>query len=49
MTFYYTNQQSARLMSYHDHSWGITRLNVGVSRRRRIITDATERALSTRA
>lgn len=28
MTFYYTNQQSARLMFYHDHSLGITRLNV---------------------
>jgi PKD repeat protein/FtsP/CotA-like multicopper oxidase with cupredoxin domain len=28
MTFYYTNQQSARLMFYHDHSHGITRLNV---------------------
>jgi FtsP/CotA-like multicopper oxidase with cupredoxin domain len=28
MTFYYTNKQSARLMFYHDHSWGITRLNV---------------------
>lgn len=27
-TFYYTNQQSARLMFYHDHSWGITRFNV---------------------
>jgi FtsP/CotA-like multicopper oxidase with cupredoxin domain len=27
-TFYYTNQQSARLMFYHDHSWGTTRLNV---------------------
>jgi FtsP/CotA-like multicopper oxidase with cupredoxin domain len=27
-TFYYTNQQSARLMFYHDHAWGITRLNV---------------------
>jgi len=27
-TFYYTNDQSARLMFYHDHSWGITRLNV---------------------
>src|SRR5665811_375480 len=25
---FYTNQQSARLMFYHDHSWGITRLNV---------------------
>ena len=29
-TFYYTNQQSARLMFYHDHAWGITRLNVYV-------------------
>jgi FtsP/CotA-like multicopper oxidase with cupredoxin domain len=28
LTFYYTNQQSARLMFYHDHSSGITRLNV---------------------
>jgi FtsP/CotA-like multicopper oxidase with cupredoxin domain len=28
MTFYYTNHQSARLMFYHDHSFGITRLNV---------------------
>ena len=28
MTFDYTNQQSARLMFYHDHAWGITRLNV---------------------
>ena len=28
VTIYYTNQQSARLMFYHDHSYGITRLNV---------------------
>ncbi|WP_256623564.1 hypothetical protein [Methanolobus chelungpuianus] len=28
MTFYYNNEQSARLMFYHDHSFGITRLNV---------------------
>jgi len=28
MTFYYTNQQTARLMFYHDHTDGITRLNV---------------------
>ncbi len=28
MTFFYTNQQSARLMFYHDHGYGITRLNV---------------------
>ena len=27
-TYYYTNAQSARMMFYHDHSWGITRLNV---------------------
>jgi FtsP/CotA-like multicopper oxidase with cupredoxin domain len=30
MTFFYTNQQSARLMWVHDHSYGITRLNVYV-------------------
>lgn len=30
MTYYYTNQQSSRLMFYHDHAWGITRLNVYV-------------------
>lgn len=28
MTFYYPNQQSSRLMFYHDHAYGITRLNV---------------------
>lgn len=28
LTFYYTNAQSARLMFYHDHAMGITRLNV---------------------
>ena len=28
MTFFYTNDQSGRLMFYHDHSYGITRLNV---------------------
>lgn len=28
MDFYYTNEQSARLMFYHDHAYGITRLNV---------------------
>ena len=27
-TFFYTNAQSARLMFYHDHAEGITRLNV---------------------
>ena len=24
LTFYYNNQQSARLQFYHDHAWGIT-------------------------
>ena len=28
LTFFYTNQQSGRLMFYHDHAYGITRLNV---------------------
>jgi len=28
VTLYYTNQQSARLMFYHDHALGTTRLNV---------------------
>jgi FtsP/CotA-like multicopper oxidase with cupredoxin domain len=28
LTFYYTNAQSARLLFYHDHAYGITRLNV---------------------
>ena len=27
-TYYFTNQQSGRLMWYHDHSYGLTRLNV---------------------
>jgi len=46
MTFYYTNQQSARLMFYHDHSWGITRLNVYAGEAAAyVITDETELAL----
>lgn len=45
-TFYYTNQQSARLMFYHDHSWGITRLNVYAGEAAGyLITDAAEQAL----
>ncbi len=28
LTFYYNNEQSARLQFYHDHAYGITRLNV---------------------
>ena len=27
-TFYYSNDQAARLLFYHDHAFGITRLNV---------------------
>ncbi|MFB3817806.1 MAG: multicopper oxidase domain-containing protein [Candidatus Methylomirabilales bacterium] len=46
MTFFYTNQQSARLMFYHDHAWGITRLNVYAGEAAGyIITDPTEQAL----
>ena len=45
-TFYYTNQQSARLMFYHDHAWGITRLNVYAGEAAGYaITDATEKRL----
>jgi FtsP/CotA-like multicopper oxidase with cupredoxin domain len=29
-TYYYSNQQSARLMWYHDHAYGLTRLNAYV-------------------
>jgi FtsP/CotA-like multicopper oxidase with cupredoxin domain len=43
LTFYYTNQQGARLMWYHDHSYGITRLNVYAGELAPyILTDATE-------
>jgi len=46
MSFYYTNQQSARLLFYHDHSWGITRLNVYAGEAAGyLITDPTEQAL----
>jgi FtsP/CotA-like multicopper oxidase with cupredoxin domain len=46
MTFFYTNQQSARLMFYHDHAWGITRLNVYAGEAAPyIIQDETEQAL----
>jgi FtsP/CotA-like multicopper oxidase with cupredoxin domain len=45
-TFYYTNQQSARLLFYHDHAWGITRLNVYAGEAAGyLITDPTEQAL----
>ncbi len=46
-TFFYTNQQSARLMFYHDHAWGITRLNVYAGEAADyLITDATEKKLT---
>jgi FtsP/CotA-like multicopper oxidase with cupredoxin domain len=45
-TFYYTNQQSARFMFYHDHAWGITRLNVYAGEAAGyLIEDPTEKAL----
>jgi len=45
-TFYYTNQQSARLMFYHDHAYGITRLNVyGGMAAPYLLVDANEEAL----
>ena len=46
MTFFYTNQQSARLMFYHDHSYGITRLNVYAGEAAGyILQDSTEAGL----
>ncbi len=46
MTFYYTNDQSARLMFYHDHSFGITRLNVYAGEAAAyVITDDVEKDL----
>ena len=45
-TFFYTNQQSARLLFYHDHAWGITRLNVYAGQAAPyLITDETEQKL----
>ncbi|MBI4775465.1 MAG: multicopper oxidase domain-containing protein [Deltaproteobacteria bacterium] len=47
-TYYYTNQQSARLLFYHDHAWGITRLNVYVGEAAGyLIRDAVEQLLLT--
>ncbi len=49
MTFYYSNQQSARLMFYHDHAFGITRLNVYAGEAAGyLLTDAVEQDLVTR-
>lgn len=45
-TLYYTNAQSARLMFYHDHSYGITRLNVYVGEAAGyLLTDKVEQDL----
>ncbi len=45
-TFYYTNQQSGRLMFYHDHAYGITRLNVYAGEAAGyLLTDPQEEAL----
>ena len=45
-TFYYTNQQSARMMWVHDHAWGITRLNVYAGEvLGYLLADDTEKAL----
>ena len=46
LTFYYTNQQSARLMFYHDHTEGTTRLNVyGGAAAGYLLQDDTEKAM----
>jgi FtsP/CotA-like multicopper oxidase with cupredoxin domain len=46
LTYYYNNQQSARLMFYHDHSYGITRLNVYVGEAAGyLLTDQVEQDL----
>ena len=46
ITFYYANQQSARLQFYHDHAYGITRLNVYAGEAAGyLITDQAEKDL----
>ena len=48
MTLFYSNQQSARLMFYHDHAYGITRLNVYAGGAAGyLLTDPTEQELVT--
>ena len=47
LTFYYTNQQSARLLFYHDHAYGTTRLNVYIGEAAGyLITDQVEADLT---
>ncbi|TAL16920.1 hypothetical protein EPN96_07000 [bacterium] len=46
MTFYYPNQQSGTLLFYHDHAYGITRLNVYAGEAAGyLLTDPTEEGL----
>jgi FtsP/CotA-like multicopper oxidase with cupredoxin domain len=46
VTYYYTNQQSSRLLFYHDHALAITRLNVYIGMAAPyLIQDAAEQAL----
>jgi FtsP/CotA-like multicopper oxidase with cupredoxin domain len=48
LTFYYTNQQSGRLLFYHDHAYGTTRLNVYVGEASGyLITDQIDTDLTT--
>jgi FtsP/CotA-like multicopper oxidase with cupredoxin domain len=45
-TYYWPNQQSARLMFYHDHSYGLTRLNVYAGEAAGyVLTDDVEQAM----
>jgi FtsP/CotA-like multicopper oxidase with cupredoxin domain/putative cell wall-binding protein len=45
-TFFYSNQQSARMLWIHDHSFGITRLNVYVGEAQAyLLTDDAEKKL----
>jgi FtsP/CotA-like multicopper oxidase with cupredoxin domain len=45
-TYYYPNHQSSRLMFYHDHAYGITRLNVYAGEAAGyLLTDSTENTL----
>ncbi len=46
MTFFYSNAMSARLMFYHDHAFGITRLNVYAGEAAGyVVTDVVEQDL----
>jgi len=47
MTYFYPNGQSGRLMFYHDHTTGLTRLNVYAGEAAGyLMTDPSERAIS---